>query len=640
MELDREKLKVKTPLKKGEPQEESIPYEPSEKQREVINRVYRRFEAMRTERDKSRRIFDGRTLKSYVTDCVDLYNGIVPDDIRLTKEDWQSLIFDHITRGKVKTIVSLVVGNAPYINVIGQTEEDSEYADEMKLVFDFEWREQNEYYATYKQALSAAVKGTVIVEEFYDEQKHKVKNVVKVNEETGKVTYNEKNEVRGGYGRVKSEIVPLLHFYPNENYAEIKGDCVRFNFPTIDEFQKKYGKFPNAASVVSGVNVSDVEGIDYQRLAEDKEHIVEVLKYYNEDDDEFIILANGVWINPQEGEEEGEEQVSPLPYNHKRLPFAKTVYELADEEEFYGKALPDLMTGEQETINAILRMIVDREVLALNRPLLVGLGGELESYQIVPGGVLSMSGDIGQARELDLSDAGQAPFSLMEFLVRRSNVNTSIDPMSQGVATGGRKTAREAMLLNENSKEMASSFQLFIFKLLVERAKLRVQNIKQFYKEPIQWTPIYGEGGVPKTDENGEKLTRPKYRTVISEETGRKPRYLEISPQMCRANFFIRTEEDFYQSKSQLDRMERAQALLMESKQNPLLDAEEVTLNWLIAFGHNPKKYYKGLGKKTRDQMMGNLGESKMEQETSPIPEAATSQQVPGQSGIPGARPS
>ena len=65
---------------------------PSEKELSVINNVYTRFTDMKKERDKIRHECDDRNIIEYVNDSVDQYNGIVSDELKATKEDWQSLI--------------------------------------------------------------------------------------------------------------------------------------------------------------------------------------------------------------------------------------------------------------------------------------------------------------------------------------------------------------------------------------------------------------------------------------------------------------------------------------------------------------------------------------------------------------------
>ncbi len=563
-----------------------LEYQPSDKQVAVINRVSDRFVKMKNERDKERREFDGRTLEEYIKDNVDAYNGIVPEEIRETKEAWQSLIFDQKTRGKVKAIVAMVTSGKPFVNVMGETEADNDFAEDMRLTYEDTHRKENGMFKTYLQVLDACIKGTVIVEEGYKEEKQKVKDIVSVNQQTGKVKYREKEIIKDGAGSVYSEIVPLLNFYPNENCPEIKHDCIVMSYYEKEDFEKTYGKYEQAKYVKPGITYDNIDGIKYKRVSENRKDIIEIMKYYNEDTDEFTILANGVWLNPQE-----DDDVCPIPFNHKKLPFIKTVFELADVECFYGKALPDIMAGEQETINALLRMTVDQEVLSIHKPILLGQGAELESYQMFPGKTFRINGELDQVRELDISGTQNSTFQILEWLDGKSDINTAVDANTMGVHSG-KKTAKESMLLDENAKRLAGTFQTFVYKLLWERANLRIENICQFYKDPIQYAVLKDKYGKPQVDETGKEIKKPVYREVAMGEVGDRPRWIKIQPEMCQAKYFVRLEPDIEPTMSRQERLEVAMALLEEAKVNPTISADEATLEFLRALGKNPEKFY------------------------------------------------
>ena len=562
-------------------------YNPSDKQVEVINRVFERFQSMKDERDRERREFDGKTLTEYVNDSMDAYNGIVSDAIKETKEDWQSLIWDHETRGKVKAIVAMIVGARPFISLIGKNEKSHQFAKDLFSVYEDSWIKENGSYKLYQQALSAACKGTVIVEELYVEDKYKKKEITSVNQETGVVKFKEKTAIRDGHGCVKSEIVPLLQFYPNENCAEIKHDCAVLKLYNIKSFKNKFGKYPNAKYVTPGVyGGDDIDSILYKSITSNKSELIEVIKYYNEDHDEFILLANGIWLNPQDNDE-----TSPLPFEHKRLPFAKTVFELADEECFYGKSFPDLLGGEQDTRNALLRLMVDQEVLAINKPILLGMGLEIDSYQLYPGKTIEMTGDISQIREMDISGSGQSAFSLLSLLKNSSDTNSSIDPTAQGVHSG-RKTARESIILDENAKRISGTFQIFIYKLLKERAELRISNIKQFYTSPVQYSVLRDSYGETVTDGEGKETKVPEYREIPVIKPGKNPQWIKMKGEMKDAELEVRLVEDFEVAMNRSTRIELATALLAEAKANPLINADNATIDYLESLGKNPDKYY------------------------------------------------
>lgn len=565
-------------------------YTPSDKEIAVINRVFGRFKKMQMERDRVRREFDGLTLTQYVNNSMDAYNGIVSEALKATKEDWQSLIWDHKTRGKVKTTIAMIVGMRPFMSVIGKNQASHDYASDMLEVYEDSWKNENGAYKLYLQALSACCKGTVIVEEIYKEEKVKRKEIISVDQETGKIKFKEKEVVKGGYGHVESNIIPLLNFYPNENSAEIEHDCCTVSMYTETSFKNKFGKYPNAERVKPGVFVSgqSQDDILYKSLATvHRETLIEVLRYYNEDLDEFIILANGFWINPQD-----KDEVSPLPFDHKKLPFTKTVFELADEECFYGKSLPDLMHGEQDADNALQRLMLDQEILKGNRPILLGMGIDIDSFQLYPGKPIKMTGDVNQMKEMDLQGASQSGFQFLQLLKTNSDINTSIDPITQGVHSG-RKTARETVILDENSKRNSGPFQLHIYKLLFDRAKLRVENIKQFYTKPIQYSVLQDKYGQPVLNSQGKKTaTKKQYRVIPIAKNGKAPKWLIINPAIKGCEFDLRFVEDFEVTDNRSYRIEMAKALLDEAKTNPLISADEATIDYLEAIRRNPDRFY------------------------------------------------
>jgi hypothetical protein len=554
-------------------------YKPNEKKVSVINYAYNRFTKMREERDKERDEYDGRTLAEYVKDNVYAYNGIVPREIKNTKEAWQSLIFDNKTRGKVKATVALVASARPFISLIGKTFKDHKNASDIRLVFEDSHRVEKGNYELYKEIFSACVKGTVIVEEGYQEITKEEKTITSINHETGKITFKKNRVIEGGAGRVFASIVPILSFYWNEHSAEIRHDCVRMVYLGKEDFNRIYGNYEESKYVHPGIVYDNIEECDYKCIAEDQSDVIEILKYYNEDSDEFILLANGVWLNPQENDE-----ICPLPFAHKKLPFTRAVFELADEESQYGKALPDIMSGEQETINALLRMTVDQEILSIHKPILLGQGAELESYQLFPGKTFRTAGDITQIRELDISGTQNSTFQTLEWLDKKSDVNTAIDANAMGVHSG-KKTAKEATLLDEGSKRLAGTFQTFIYNLLLNRAELRISNICQFYKNPVQYSAI--------KDKYGKKVgERKEYRQIAVTEQGKEPFWIEVTPDKCNSKFDIRLEEDIEPTMSRQERLSAAVALLEEAKNNPLLSADEATLEFIISLGKNPDRFY------------------------------------------------
>jgi hypothetical protein len=572
--------------KKDESKPEEL-FNPSQEEKDAVKRVTQRFLDMKTERDRARREFDNRTITQYVKDCSDSYNGVVSDELKATKEDWQSLAWDHKTRGKVKAIVAMVVGARPFISILGKSRKSDGYAKDVLDIYEDTWKQEQGSYKLFLQALSATIKGTVIVEEMYNEQKIKRKEIDSINQETGAISFNEKEVIKGGVGKCESKIVPLLDFYPNENSAEIEHDCCVVKKFTQKAFMNRFGKYPNAEVVKAGTFIFDMGSGDYRSQATNQSELIEVVRYYNEDFDEFIIIADGIWINKQEG-----NKIAPIPFDHHKLPFAKGVFELADEECFYGKSLPDLMRGEQDPSNALLRLMIDQGILSINKPVIIGGGVEIDSYQLYPGAVKTFSGNVDQIKELDISGPDQSAFQLLQLLRTNSDINTSIDPTAQGVHSG-RKTARETVILDENSKRNSGPFQLHIYKLLWDRAVLRVENIKQFYTQPLQYSVLKDKNGDAEVDSEGNNIeTNPQYREITVSKPGKNTRWIQIKPEIKGCEFELRFVEDYEMPQSQSARIELAKAVLDEAKVNPLISADEATIDYLESIRKNPDRFY------------------------------------------------
>lgn len=568
-------------------------FRPSMEEVNVVQRVYQRFIEMQRERDKPRREFDWQTLAQYVNDSMDRYNGIVSDEIKATKENWQSLTWDHLTRGKVNTTIAMIVGARPFIAITGKNRQSHKFSENMLDVYEDTWKQEKGSYKLFLQALSACNKGTVVVEEMYTEQWVTRKDITSIDQETGQIDYVEKKVIKGGVGKVESEIVDLLEFYPNENSAEIEHDCIKLKKYTKKAFLNKYGKYPNAEFVVAGTMKYDHTEAAYKEEQTDKQGLITVLSYYNEDWDEHIILANNFWLNKQK-----DDKVAPIPFDHHRLPFAKGVFELSDEKCFYGKSLPDLTKGEQDPANAVERLMVDREILSLNRGFVLGSGVEIDSYELYPGSTKHITGGNPnlpidhQIMEMPMTGANQSGFQLLGMLKNNSNINTAIDPQSGGVHSG-RKTARETVILDENSKRNSGPFTIQIYKMLWDRAELRIPNIVQFYTSPLQTEVLKDEQGDPILDENGDTIPVKKtYREISVDKPGKDTKWFDVDPQMKGTTYNIRFIEDYEMPQSQSARMELAKARLDESKANPLLNADECTIDYLEAMRSNPARFY------------------------------------------------
>ena len=132
-----------------------------------------------------------------------------------------------------------------------------------------------------------------------------------------------------------------------------------------NDFQVQYAKFKNKEYVIPGSQFADTsiftDFLSYDVRGQD---FVEVIKYFNKDKDQYAIIANGVLLNPVRIKD--QEEISPLPWNHKELPFSKTIYEPLDANFFYGISLPQKVKDPQTALNRMWQLLLEREQRAVS----------------------------------------------------------------------------------------------------------------------------------------------------------------------------------------------------------------------------------------------------------------------------------
>ena len=104
---------------------------------------------------------------------------------------------------------------------------------------------------------------------------------------------------------------------------------------TESQFKMKFSNYKNALNVKPFValGANEQRPYYYDYISRDiTAQAVELIRYYNQDTDEFVLIANGVWLNPLP-----TDKIMPLPFKHKQLPFWKAIYEPFGSDFFYGK---------------------------------------------------------------------------------------------------------------------------------------------------------------------------------------------------------------------------------------------------------------------------------------------------------------
>lgn len=476
-------------------------YVPEDEQLKVITSVFHKFRLTADARNRNLEFFDGANLIEYIEDSVRRFTTNIDerDDI----EDWQARIHDPFTRNKVLAILGKIIQVLPIASFTGRGSEDVRRA--ILLTNLYEYSEELDDYEELmiNLILEAIVKGTAIGYEGVTNYKKKIKNVKQYDD---KLKFEEKVEQSC---KIFTGIVPLEDFYPSSMSARnIKQMplCFWRNQIPYDTFLMDWCMYENHKFVqprATSTEVSDQRPYYMDFISQDvKPGNVELIRYYNKDVDEYVILANGVWLNPITIDE--KPVISPLPFNHKELPFFDIKYDIFASSFFYGKSLPDRLKTLQDVLNVLSNMLLDQSFLTIFPPMLTNGVDSIEDDYLRPGRRTPVD-----TQGLALSDAFLkldlgTPSGWHQYILeytRKIMEQSSIDQVSSGTAgVGGRTTAEEIKLAASGVTSMLGLFGRLLNYGVKRKALLRASNILQFWTNPE--TPyvksILGEGSEDK----------------------------------------------------------------------------------------------------------------------------------------------
>lgn len=596
---------------------------PSDKELEIVSDIYKKFYKWRNLQlnkyphfgviqnnnlspreywKKSRELFWGSDL--------DLPVSFLPDDA--SKTFWMEFFpeIKRITRETISSIVSLKIKPKFVI------ENPDLYGEVWKKLIEAvyqRWRMiSKDSVEKFWQMLYAAVNGTLVVHYGFLNSRKTVKNIVDYNPETQE--FNIEEEEINFYNDVYSEIVPLENLYlPTLEHRDIQkiGKCIVYKPMKFSEFKEVYKNFENSKYVYPGSQLSPDSiyfkllggtgtlGIDY----------VDVIIYYDAFNDEHVIVANGIWLNPIKVK--NNEEKAPLPFNHKLLPFAKTVWEPIDEKFFYGSSLPMGLRAPQKYLNLMMSLLLEREAKEVSPPILTH---DIEERDIVfgAGRVIPVS-DINAWRELTINPASPQFFATLNTLINFLNAGSG-RLITTATPTRQPKTATERRIEELMRTQIMNNFLLMYWDLIYQEVFLVIKTALQYYSYELL-TIKSGENLIQKIREfiipnfklnygglgnlvvrivKENKKNEPIFyeELQLSEKTGIKHQIIEArASELQKVNFMIHDIILEPQISAELDQMmflQKAQHLISIYSQLGLIDMSKALMRTLEKFGEIP----------------------------------------------------
>ncbi|NHZ84538.1 MAG: hypothetical protein GWP19_01485 [Planctomycetia bacterium] len=457
---------------------------PSVKEQEVISAVFSKFRITADKRNQNFQNFDGESLIEYINDSVRRY--ITNVDFREDLEDWQARVHDPFTRNKVTAILGKVVRVLPIAEIVGRGDEDIRKGHILTNVYEYS-EDVDDYEDLIVNILQEAiVKGTAIGYEGHQKKTKFVRNVKKTGDD---ITVKQEKVVTNS---LHGSMVKLEDFYPSSpgiKSIKLMPFCFWREIMPYQQFLQDWSAYSKSEKVMPYTMVDNESGkrpfyLDY--VSNDAgEGNVEIIKYYNQENDEYVIIANGVWLNPLHIKKETD--IQPLPFNHKELPFWEVKFESFGNDFFYGKSLPDKLKSLQDVLNVLTNMLLDQSFLTIFKPMLTAGYDSIEDDYLRPGRRTPVD-----TQGLPLKDAYQlldlgTPTGWHQFILdytRKVMEEASIDQVSQGIAgVGDRTTAQEIRVAAEGVASMLGLFGKLIKSGIKRKALLRCKNILQFWTD-------------------------------------------------------------------------------------------------------------------------------------------------------------
>lgn len=505
-------------------------YKPNKEEEKILKHVYEDFISSENERNKTWRQFNDRTFQQYIDDCEKRVNCYVPPENN--KEVWQANFFHPVTRNKLKAIIAAFALGLPKTEISAQNEAggiDFKRADLIKQLVRYSYSrgvpEEDNFFTCWENAC----KGSAVEYEGHSVTRYKRKEITSVDLVTGEVDWEEKEMTVED--ECVSFLIPLENIFVADFYIrdiQKQPYVIWADYVHEKTFRNEFGQYKNA-EFVTGWNKKDKEDYDktkennkiqlkkdewvsndeltfytdsWKRRVTDKD-FVEVLKFYNKEQDEYIIVANGVFLL-NSGLLWGKKK--------KMYPLAKMIFDpFSSGNFFYGKALPDTLMGEQDVINSLYNMAVDKTYRSLVPPMLVGDTNkdafDLEDEEVTMDTKIYVN-DIQQVKPMDIPGISSSDIRMIDIIGRGLDLS-SVDANQQGIAGRG-VTAREIVIANENAKKLKGMLYLFMSHLWVQKIRLRILNILTYYTLP-QVKKIVGE--------DGKENTIDKYRKFVIDNT-------------------------------------------------------------------------------------------------------------------------
>lgn len=476
--------------KQESPKEESVEMENkinfpdyTEDELEYRQMVIKRMVHAKNERDKPRREFNDMDYRNYYDSNLRAANSYIPPK----KNPEDTRVVTGTTEEKSVTLISAILNYNLEPNIIAFDNNDMEVDELGRTMEDLikKSREIEDYDVKRMLIIKELLdQGTCFVEEqWVDERKveKKLKNIDWYNGiQVANIDWTEK-EVRGFQGAQVRLIAGDKVYLGNPNEFEIKKQpyIATIDIMSYEEAKAIYGNWDRFEFVPKKIVRSEpLDNSSYRdwTLEQQQENFVEVIKYQDRFNNEFMIMLNGVMMLPIR---------FPLSVVSPSGEYSIAKGDLYPNGQFcaYSKSVPAKTKVDQEVLDEMMKLIILKTRKSYKPPLANNTGKVLSRKIFNPGNIENQINP-DQIKEIGNNNGvTPAEFNAFEF-IKRIVDEKSVSPGFMGDQTRGKQTATEIL---ELKKQQMMKLGLAIYGVIsLERqlSWLRIYNILE------NWTKV------------------------------------------------------------------------------------------------------------------------------------------------------
>jgi hypothetical protein len=268
---------------------------------EYLNSLVEKIQRARDIREQSHWQFDNMNYSDWYKENYLAAIGFVPPRTNATDTE----VTTAFTNQKIKTLINILKG-FNYSLDITSVDKDNRIQVEMGNVMEdlVKQTKRNENDDLQKKGLrykEMIEQGDVFVEEYFNEkQELKKKPIGKF---TGNLNFDWTEKLEKVLGKAETRVIPGLNFYPgNISSPDMEEQPYVFTVSNIsyEEVKKIYGSWDRFEFVPC--DLVSFNSLNYYgailSLEQNTKNRVEVVKYYDKWNNEFMILLNGVMMMP------------------------------------------------------------------------------------------------------------------------------------------------------------------------------------------------------------------------------------------------------------------------------------------------------------------------------------------------------